>query len=50
MIGTTPHREETLGEFLALETVRAVAAVGGFAAAAYLMMALLGRALGRIIS
>jgi hypothetical protein len=35
---------------VALRTVRVVAAVCGFAAAAYLMMALLGRALGRIIS
>jgi hypothetical protein len=35
---------------LALQTARVVAAVCGFAAAAFLMMALLGRALGRIIS
>lgn len=35
---------------LALRTARVVAAVCGFAAAAFLMMALLGRALGRIIS
>jgi len=35
---------------LALQAARTVAAVSGFAAGAYLMMALLGRALGRIIS
>jgi hypothetical protein len=34
----------------ALRATRVIAAVCGFAAGAYLMMALLGRALGRIIS
>jgi hypothetical protein len=42
---TTPRRV-----LLALQTTRVVAAVSGFAAVAYLMMAVLGRALGRIIS
>lgn len=42
--GTGPRR------VVALRATRVVAAVCGFTAAAYLMMAVLGRALGRIIS
>ena len=38
------------GVLLALQATRVIAAVSGFGAVAYLMMALLGRALGRIIS
>jgi hypothetical protein len=43
--GAAPRRV-----LLALKATRVIAAVVGFAAGAFLMMALLGRALGRIIS
>jgi hypothetical protein len=38
------------GFLLSLRATRVIAAIVGFVAAAFLMMALLGRALGRIIS